>query len=191
MPDDATPRPRPRPRPDSADPGPDQPTRPRQGSRPQRAPSGRGNRAASGRYAPLPSSSDDEQTVPRRGSRGTGGNAGSARPLTETGSVKPVRARPADRANVRVSASATTGPTVGGFERYQFGDELGRGGLGVVRIAEDTALRREVAIKTLLRPEGSSLAAFIEEAQITGQLEHPNIVPLHELGYDPAGRPYI
>ncbi|MGE0431223.1 MAG: tetratricopeptide repeat protein [Planctomycetota bacterium] len=90
---------------------------------------------------------------------------------------------------VRVAPTASA--TVTGFERYVFGDELGRGGLGVVRLAEDLSLRRELAIKTLLRPDATATAAFVEEAQITGQLEHPNIVPVHELGFDPDGRPYL
>ena len=85
----------------------------------------------------------------------------------------------------------TSAATATGFSRYSFGDELGRGGLGVVRLAEDLSLRRELAVKTLLRPDQDSTAAFVEEAQITGQLEHPNIVPVHELGFDPHGRPYL
>jgi eukaryotic-like serine/threonine-protein kinase len=89
-----------------------------------------------------------------------------------------------------------------GAERYNFhpsgapeGRELGRGGLGRVLIAVDRQLGREVAVKELL-PELSSgahrdaLARFIREARITGQLEHPNIVPVYELGTDSQGRPY-
>ncbi|MGE3852510.1 MAG: protein kinase [Planctomycetota bacterium] len=78
------------------------------------------------------------------------------------------------------------------INKYRFAGELGRGGLGVVRLAEDTLLRREVAVKLVLdasNPQDTS--AMVEEAQITGQLEHPNIVPVHELGTDAAGRPYM
>ncbi|MGE0434373.1 MAG: protein kinase, partial [Planctomycetota bacterium] len=78
------------------------------------------------------------------------------------------------------------------INKYRFAGELGRGGLGVVRLAEDTLLRREVAVKLVLdasNPQDTS--AMVEEEQITGQLEHPNIVPVHELGTDAAGRPYM
>ena len=58
------------------------------------------------------------------------------------------------------------------------------GGIGQVWLARDQALGREVALKDL-RPEASAnpkmAARFLEEAQITGQLEHPNIVPVYEL----------
>ena len=78
------------------------------------------------------------------------------------------------------------------WSRYRLGEQLGRGGIGVVHGAQDPALRREVAIKRLLRADDpAERAGFIEEAQITGQLEHPNIVPVHELGHDEQGRPYL
>ena len=55
--------------------------------------------------------------------------------------------------------------------------------------AIDCDIRREVAVKYMLQQaDGKSKARFIEEAQITGQLEHPNIVPIHELGVDAQKR---
>ena len=78
------------------------------------------------------------------------------------------------------------------INKYRFAGELGRGGLGVVRLAEDTQLRREVAVKLILDVgDPDAATAMIDEAQITGQLEHPNIVPVHELGTDGSGRPYM
>ncbi len=82
--------------------------------------------------------------------------------------------------------------------------ELGRGGIGRVLIAHDVHLGREVAVKELLHrsdgPIGSrastnpreSLAAarFLREARLTGQLEHPNIVPVYELGTRADGTLY-
>jgi eukaryotic-like serine/threonine-protein kinase len=72
--------------------------------------------------------------------------------------------------------------------------ELGRGGMGRIHPATDRNLLRHVALKRL----DKSLAAqsfyrdgFIAEAQITGQLEHPNIVPVHELAVDARGVPYF
>ncbi len=59
--------------------------------------------------------------------------------------------------------------------------ELGRGGMGVVYLAEQRALRRDVAIKLLTDETQRLVDALVREATITGQLEHPNIVPVHNL----------
>ncbi len=70
-------------------------------------------------------------------------------------------------------------------ERYLIDREIARGGMGAVLRAVDQDIRREVAIKFLLdAADPGKKLRFIEEAQITGQLEHPNIVPIHELGVD-------
>ena len=76
--------------------------------------------------------------------------------------------------------------------RFVLLEELGRGGMGVVLRGRDPDLHREVAIK-LLRHSGDDRreARFIAEAQITGQLEHPNIIPVHEFGRDDEGRPWF
>ncbi|MBC7820564.1 MAG: protein kinase, partial [Planctomycetaceae bacterium] len=61
--------------------------------------------------------------------------------------------------------------------------------MGAVVRANDGEIRREVAVKYLLdQSDPANKARFIEEAQVTGQLEHPNIVPVHELGLDGDGR---
>ena len=68
---------------------------------------------------------------------------------------------------------------------YLIGPEIGRGGMGQVHLAVDRDLGRRVALKTLhggRTAARETLARFLEEAQATGQLEHPNIVPVHELG---------
>lgn len=76
--------------------------------------------------------------------------------------------------------------------RFTILDELGRGGMGVVLRAQDPDLHREVAIKLLRHPQDAARRArFMSEAQITGQLEHPNIVPVHECGIDPEDRPWF
>ncbi len=75
--------------------------------------------------------------------------------------------------------------------RYAILGELGRGGMGVVYRAFDRDLRRHVAMKVLserLAHSADCLSRFVEEAQATGQLEHPGIVPVHEIGRDPQGR---
>jgi hypothetical protein len=79
----------------------------------------------------------------------------------------------------------------GSRDRYRLTRQHARGGLGQVWLARDEALGREVALKEL-RPERTTnpavWARFLEEARITGQLEHPNIVPVHELAEPGAGR---
>lgn len=68
-----------------------------------------------------------------------------------------------------------------------------RGGLGEVFVAQDLELQREVALKEIQsqfadRPESRS--RFVLEAEITGGLEHPGIVPVYGLGQYEDGRPY-
>jgi serine/threonine-protein kinase len=77
--------------------------------------------------------------------------------------------------------------------RYQVLRPHGRGGLGEVFVALDQELHREVALKEI-RPEHAddplSRGRFVREAEITGGLEHPGIVPVHGLGTHDDGRPY-
>jgi serine/threonine-protein kinase len=76
---------------------------------------------------------------------------------------------------------------------YEFGELIGRGGMGEVWLARDRRIGREVAIKRLLSadPAEDELARFLREARIQARLDHPAIVPVHELGYDAEGRPYF
>jgi len=75
--------------------------------------------------------------------------------------------------------------------RYDIEKILRREEEGAVLDTHDSAIRRDLAMK-VLRPGGSEedIARFVEEAQITGQLEHPGIPPIHELGTDEKNRPY-
>ena len=76
---------------------------------------------------------------------------------------------------------------------YQLGELIGRGGMGEVMAAHDQRIGREVAIKRMrtAAPDGEQLARFLREARIQARLDHPAIVPVHELGTDEAGRPYF
>jgi hypothetical protein len=73
---------------------------------------------------------------------------------------------------------------------YEIGAELGRGGLGVVNVATQRVFARPVAVKRLLDGNGDDDAAlkFFAEALVTAQLEHPHIVPIHDLMADEHGR---
>jgi serine/threonine-protein kinase len=77
--------------------------------------------------------------------------------------------------------------------QLKLGGPLGEGGMGVVRQAEQIALGRTVAVKTLKEGMRTQEAAeaLLREAWITGSLEHPNVVPVHHLGLDDGGMPAL
>ena len=71
--------------------------------------------------------------------------------------------------------------------KYILGDELGRGGIGRVMEALDTDIERTVALKLVLEDApAEALERFRWEGKITGRLEHPNIVPVHDVGVLPS-----
>ena len=77
---------------------------------------------------------------------------------------------------------------------YKLLQEIARGGMGVVYKGRDKDLKREIAVKVLLEHhqfEAQLMQRFVEEAQIAGQLQHPGITPIYELGEFPDGRPYF
>ncbi|MDF7800687.1 serine/threonine-protein kinase [Pontiellaceae bacterium B1224] len=73
---------------------------------------------------------------------------------------------------------------------FLLGQELGSGGMGIVYAANQTAFNREVAVK-MVKPGRKSTAgaadALMAEAVVTGHLEHPNVVPIYDLGIDAEG----
>lgn len=78
--------------------------------------------------------------------------------------------------------------------RLSFGAELARGGMGAVRMVFDEVLQRRMAAKTMHARTYEHMIlvhGFLREAQVTGQLDHPNIVPIHELGRDDRGQLYF
>ncbi len=96
---------------------------------------------------------------------------------------------PADRARRAREAKADI-ICVGGGRKYLRKRIISRGEMGVIYEVEDVDCRRTVALKVLPRRRGvpaKDTLRFIAEAQITSQLEHPNIVPIHDLGIDDDG----
>jgi eukaryotic-like serine/threonine-protein kinase len=78
--------------------------------------------------------------------------------------------------------------------RYQILGEIARGGMGSVLRARDPHLGRDLALKVLLdhhRDRSDLVGRFVEEAQICGQLQHPGVVPVHELGTLADHRPFF
>jgi serine/threonine-protein kinase len=90
---------------------------------------------------------------------------------------------------------STIGQAPEARDRYTLTRMHAKGGIGQVWLARDSALDREVALKEV-RPEQAAnarvLARFLQEARITGRLDHPGVVPIYEVarGDDPAARPY-
>jgi len=75
-------------------------------------------------------------------------------------------------------------------ERYEEVAALGEGASGEVVLAQDHDIKRMVAVKKLKngKESSSALARFVEEIQTVGTLEHPNIVPIHDVGLDASGQ---
>ncbi len=89
------------------------------------------------------------------------------------------------------AASLTEGLLAG---RYRLGDEIARGGMGMVVRAIDTVFDREVAVKLLLADPavaGPYVDRFRHEARLTARLQHPGVPPVHDLGTLPDGRPFL
>ncbi|MDP7033523.1 MAG: serine/threonine-protein kinase, partial [Planctomycetota bacterium] len=90
--------------------------------------------------------------------------------------------------------SVREGQEAGSFGRYREVRVVGKGAMGKVLLAVDPEIGREVAIK-ILHPERDghwrAIEKFRREAQITGRLDHPNIVPVHDMGRTPDGSYYF
>ncbi len=96
-----------------------------------------------------------------------------------------------DRPSGNKAASAGT-PTSSGL-RFRVLRSHAQGGLGQVSVALDEELNREVALKEIQEryaDDPQSRARFLLEAEVTGRLEHPGIVPVYGLGRDAGGRPF-
>jgi serine/threonine-protein kinase len=93
---------------------------------------------------------------------------------------------PRDRAPNRDSAPLAT-------DRYRVLNRLGKGGMGEVMTVRDDEIGREVALKRIRKADPSErlVTRFLREASIQGRLEHPAIVPVHDIGRDSHGLPFF
>jgi serine/threonine-protein kinase len=99
-----------------------------------------------------------------------------------------------EEAGERVSHVAPRSIREADGERYERRERLGVGAMGEVHLCHDVVMKRDVAMKTpLARPGGRSrsLERLAREARIQGRLEHPAIVPVHDLGFDAHGEPFF
>ena len=124
-------------------------------------------------------------------SRGKGGSGPEMDPVSTQRPVSSQEPRPAARPPAAHGDRAGQALETG---RYSEREVIGIGGSGVVVRAFDREILRDVAIKILdpeLTTQGLEMDRFAAEARITGQLEHPNIVPVYELGVDQIGRQFL
>jgi len=77
--------------------------------------------------------------------------------------------------------------------RYKLDKVLGQGGMGEVLLAIDETIGREVAVKRIrtANPSPEELSRFVREARVQGRLEHPAIVPVHDLVFDGTNKPFF
>ena len=85
-------------------------------------------------------------------------------------------------------------PGIAAAERFRDRGRIGIGGMGEVRQAYDELLQRNVAIKTLkhkLASSGAQTQRFLQEVLVTSQLDHPNIVPVYDVGFTKSNHPFF
>src|SRR5437867_374193 len=98
-----------------------------------------------------------------------------------------------DEADLNESATVMPGPPMPAEVRFRILRPHARGGIGQLWVALDKELHREVALKELqpgLEDQAAVRERFLLEAEITGSLEHPGVVPIYGLGQYPDGRPF-
>jgi len=131
--------------------------------------------------------------------RGTVDALADTAPTTE----KPPEPRSEPRMNATLAARTTVLPRRKRAEsaelqsderpRFELVEVIGRGGMGEVALVKDNDIRRTVAVKRLL-PEnksGDAMLRFADEIRAVGQLEHPGIVPIYDVGLDDHGQHYL
>jgi tetratricopeptide (TPR) repeat protein/serine/threonine protein kinase len=105
----------------------------------------------------------------------------------------PEATRPPAASDTGADPLPTVGASTSTGERFQILRPHAKGGLGQVSVAQDRELRREVALKEIQdrhADDPERRARFLLEAEITGGLEHPGVVPVYGLGVYPDGRPF-
>jgi eukaryotic-like serine/threonine-protein kinase len=119
--------------------------------------------------------------------------AGGADVEATLGQVGSAQAHTRDDDDPDRTGTCSVGSATSDGQRYRILRPHARGGLGAVFVALDGELHREVALKQILEKHADdpiSRHRFVAEAEITGGLEHPGVVPVYGLGTDAGGRPY-
>jgi serine/threonine-protein kinase len=92
---------------------------------------------------------------------------------------------------VAATEPRVAGERGGGISGYQLGPLIGRGGMGEVVLAHDPDIGRDVALKRMKAATPELVERFLREARIQARLDHPAIVPVHEVGHDDDGQPFF
>src|SRR6185437_6640760 len=136
--------------------------------------------------ATTPAPTDPESEDPRR--RTTLG-ATSEQSLWRAATVAAEYVEPPG--TIAAPESAGAAAAVDPAKRYRIHEVLGAGGMGEVRLCVDEAIGREIAMKTLLDGRDAGARAsprFFREVRVQGQLEHPSVVPVYDVGVGADGR---
>ena len=99
-----------------------------------------------------------------------------------------------DTVSKRVETTGEIRDELAGRDRYHYRTDIGQGGMGAVARVWDADLMRDLAVKRLrdeLRGDPTLLRQFLWEARVTAFLDHPNIVPVHDLGLTDEGEVYF
>jgi serine/threonine protein kinase len=114
--------------------------------------------------------------------------------LAKPATTDTIRGMPGPDATLATSSNPSAGASARlSLPNYELGVLLGRGGMGDVVLGRDKQIGRDVAIKQLRmdKPSEEAVTRFLREARIQARLEHPSIVPVHQLGMDDHGLPYF
>lgn len=145
-------------------------------------------------------SSSDPRNDPSPSSSPLGGGSPNGVPPTVDGAPLPASpVPPFDQATeaatpIPDSAEARTSAPPSNSERLQLAEEIARGGMGAILKGHDLSLGRDIAVKVLLEAHAGRAefaTRFVEEARIAGQLQHPGVAPVYELGVLADERPYF
>ncbi len=150
-----------------------------------------------------PDAGSEPKAPPESNRKSTGAEAAGELEVTERS--RPGTSGPPELGNLTVGASAqnvaedsldwsfSLGHTTSQGGRFRLLRHHAKGGIGVVFVALDSELHREVALKQIQpqhADDPASRARFLIEAEVTGRLEHPGVVPVYGLGQSDQGRPF-
>ena len=144
----------------------------------------------------VPEQQDLNQTLPQTSLKSASDATRQPQAISKASSVRPRSIQPTGRTSGDFTSGNSTIATSVDVEfpdsslDYVTLNKLGEGGMGTVHLARQVALGREVALKQIHHRSSckqSTRDEFLTEAVLTGKLEHPNIVPIYEVGESPDG----
>jgi WD40 repeat protein len=138
----------------------------------------------------VPEQQDLNQTDPQTSLKSTSDTTRQRPDFLQASSVRPRSIQPTGKKSGNATATSVDDDCPESSLDYLTLNKLGEGGMGTVHLARQVALGREVAVKQIHHRSNckeSMRDEFLTEAVLTGKLEHPNIVPVYEVGESPDG----